>query len=88
MNDYTRELLSAYRHYYKQLPGHIYKLLVVKNTFNSEYNFFIEDLHGSIYSYGLVSIPFEKVELYKEALRALLKETNLAIEYRGFEVTK
>ena len=84
MNQYKKELLAAYSYYYKKQPGHTYSLLVVKVELMDCYNFFINDQHGANFMYDLTSIPFADVTLYKDTLRALLQETNLPIEYRGF----
>jgi len=66
-------------------PGHTYNLLVAKVELTDKYNFTLKDIHGSTFNYNLVSIPLNEVELYKDALRTLLKTTDLPIEYRGFD---
>lgn len=85
MNQYQKELLLNYQHYYQKQPGHSYQLIVVKYWFGETYNFFLTDLHGATYSYALVSIPFQAVTAYKTALKALLVATDLPIEYHGFK---
>lgn len=76
-------LASFKRLYNKKKPGHSYSLLVVKDSFGSAYNFYLEELDGATYSHGLGSITFDKIDEYKDTLRQLL-DSKLKVEYRGF----
>lgn len=78
-----KNILASFNQLYKKKPGHSYSLLVVKDSFSSAYNFYLEEIDGATYSHGLGSIDFDDLVEYKDALRELL-DSKLKIEYRGF----
>lgn len=78
-----KNILASFNQLYKKKPGHSYSLLVVKDSFSSAYNFYLEDVAGATYSRGLGSVAFDELNEYKDTLRKLL-DSKVKIEYRGF----
>lgn len=78
-----KNILASFNQLYKKKPGHSYSLLVVKDSFSSAYNFYLEEIDGATYSHGLGSIDFDDLVEYKDTLRKLL-DSKVKIEYRGF----
>ncbi|MFL2063871.1 hypothetical protein ACEN4E_07895 [Latilactobacillus sakei] len=78
-----KNILASFNQLYKKKPGHSYSLLVVKDSFSSAYNFYLEEIDGATYSHGLGSVLFDQPEAYKVTLRKLL-DNKLQVEYRGF----
>lgn len=78
-----KNILASFNQLYKKKPGHSYSLLVVKDSFSSAYNFYLEEIDGATYSHGLGSISFDQIDEYKGTLRQLL-DSKLKVEYRGF----
>ncbi|WDC92358.1 hypothetical protein PSR33_02065 [Latilactobacillus curvatus] len=84
MSDNERQILESFKQMYKKLHGHTYSLVIVKNVYDENYNFFIENVRGATWSNALGSVPFDDLDEYKSVLKKLLA-SGLPVEYRGFD---